>query len=114
MRESNAFVKAEHLSWETVGQGVLRKILGYDPKMMMVSVKFEKGSVGPLHRHPHRQVTFIERGSFEVQIGAEKKTLNAGDCYFIPPDLEHGVIALEDSSLVDVFAPAREDFLPAA
>ncbi|MDP2884473.1 MAG: cupin domain-containing protein [Ignavibacteria bacterium] len=111
MKESNVFVKAEQLSWETVGEGVQRKILGYDPKIMMVCVKFKKASVGSVHKHPHRQVTFIERGSFEVQIGSEKQTLKAGDCYYIPPDVEHGVIALEDSSLVDVFTPAREDFL---
>jgi len=114
MKESNVFVKAELLSWQTVGDGVQRKILGYDPKIMMVCVKFRKGSVGSLHKHPHRQVTFIERGSFDVQIGADKKTLKAGDCYYIPPDVEHGVIALEDSSLVDVFTPAREDFLATA
>ncbi|MDP2887328.1 MAG: cupin domain-containing protein [Ignavibacteria bacterium] len=111
MRESDVFVNAEHLSWENVAEGVQRKILGYDPKIMMVCVKFQKGSVGSVHRHPHHQVTFIERGSFEVQIGSEKKALKAGDCYFIPPDIEHGVIALEDSRLVDVFTPAREDFL---
>jgi quercetin dioxygenase-like cupin family protein len=111
MKESNLFVIADDLSWENVGEGVQRKILGYDSKIMMVSVRFQKGSVGSIHKHPHRQVTVIERGSFEVQIGSEKKKLRAGDCYFIPPDVEHGVIALEESSLVDVFAPAREDFL---
>ena len=36
MKESNVFVKAELLSWETVGEGVQRKILGYDHKIMMV------------------------------------------------------------------------------
>jgi quercetin dioxygenase-like cupin family protein len=114
MKETNVFVSAEQLSWVNVGEGVQRKILGYDPMIMMVCVKFKKGSVGAVHRHPHRQVTFIERGSFEVQIGSRKETLKAGDCYLIPPDVDHGVIALEDSSLVDVFTPAREDFLAAA
>ena len=77
----------------------------------MVYVEFRRGAVGYLHTHPHRQVTFVAQGVFEVQIGPEKRTLRAGDSYFIPPDVEHGVLALEDGTLVDVFAPAREDML---
>jgi quercetin dioxygenase-like cupin family protein len=44
-------------------------------------------------------------------IGDEKQVLKGGDCYFIPPDIPHGVVALEPSSLLDIFTPAREDFL---
>jgi len=46
-----------------------------------------------------------------VQVGTWKSTLGTGDCFFIPPDVDHGVVALEEGSLVDVFTPAREDFL---
>jgi quercetin dioxygenase-like cupin family protein len=111
MRQSEVFVEGEHRPWETVGEGVQRRILGYDTELMMVCVKFRRGSIGSVHKHSHRQVTYVESGSFEVQIGSEKKVLTGGDCYFIPPNVPHGVIALEDSSLVDVFTPAREDFL---
>jgi quercetin dioxygenase-like cupin family protein len=104
-------IKAGAAEWEVVAEGVRRKILGYDPHLMMVHVEFAKGSIGYVHRHPHRQVTFVERGSFEVQVGERKSTLSAGDCFFIPPEIDHGVVALEDGSLVDVFTPAREDFL---
>lgn len=108
---SNLYVEAEHIARETMGEGVERILLGYDSDLMMTHVTFKKGSVGAIHRHPHRQVSYIERGSFEVFIGSEKKVLKAGDCYFIPPDIDHGVVALEDGSLVDVFTPARADFL---
>jgi quercetin dioxygenase-like cupin family protein len=111
MGHSNLFVESESLAWKTVGEGVQRKILGYDPELMMVHVTFKKGSIGPVHKHPHRQVTFVEGGSFEVQIGREKKILKTGDCFFVPPDVDHGVVALEDGGLVDVFTPSREDFL---
>ncbi|MCX6142440.1 MAG: cupin domain-containing protein [Ignavibacteriales bacterium] len=110
-KQSNAFVESKKQIWETVGDGVQRQILGHDPQLMMVCVKFNKGSIGPVHRHPHRQVTYVEQGSFEVQIGSEKKVLRKGDCFFIPPDVDHGVVALEVGTLVDVFTPTREDFL---
>jgi quercetin dioxygenase-like cupin family protein len=111
MKQSNVFVESSAVSWETVGEGVRRQILGHDPNLMMVCVKFNKGSIGPVHKHPHRQVTFVEEGSFEVQIGSEKKILKKGDCFFAPSDVDHGVVALEAGTLVDVFTPTREDFL---
>lgn len=105
------FVEEKGIVWEDQGGGVRRKILGYDANLMMTVVEFNKGSVGYLHKHPHRQVTYVQRGSFEVQVSGEKHVLKSGDCFFVLPDLEHGVVALEDSCLVDVFTPAREDFL---
>ena len=105
------FVESKKHDWVLVGEGVRRKILGYDPKILMACVEFKKGAIGSLHKHPHTQVTYIEHGSFEVMIGDSKKVLTAGDCFYIPPDVEHGVVALEESRLVDVFTPVRDDFL---
>jgi quercetin dioxygenase-like cupin family protein len=99
--------------WENVGQGVRRQILGFDPQLMMVRVEFEKGAIGYMHRHAHRQVTYVAEGVFEVQMIEEKRVLNRGDCFFIPPDIDHGVVALERGTLIDVFTPVREDFIPA-
>jgi len=81
---------------------------------MLVSVRFEKGSIGPVHQHPHRQVSFVVAGRFEVQIGTATRVLSAGDCFIVPPDVPHGAVALEDGALVDVFTPPREDFLAGA
>ncbi len=105
------FLPGDGCAWEKPGPGVRRQILGHDDQLMMVRVQFEKDAVGYVHTHPHRQVTYIESGSFEVMIGDEKQVLKGGDCYFIPPDIPHGVVALELSSLLDIFTPAREDFL---
>ena len=94
-----------------LGDGVTRQVLGHDAELMMVRVTFAGGAVGALHAHPHHQVTFIERGYFEVTIGSSTTVLGPGDSFLVPPDTVHGVVALEDSALLDVFAPAREDFL---
>ena len=106
-----AFIHAGEMEWETVDKGIQRKILGYDDQLMMVHIRFEKGAVGSLHNHVHRQVSFVESGSFEITIDGKKKVLKQGDCFFVAPDLVHGVEALEEGGLIDVFAPAREDFL---
>ena len=108
---SPRFVHGADAAWTDLGGGVSRQILGYDAALMMVRVRFESGAVGALHHHPHRQATLVESGRFQVQVGHEARVLVAGDGFFAAPDVEHGVVALEAGVLVDVFAPAREDFL---
>jgi quercetin dioxygenase-like cupin family protein len=105
------FIYNNDYEWETVGEGVRRKILGYNKELMLILVEFKKGSVGYLHKHYHTQASYLVSGSFEVNINGEKKIQKAGDAYFLLPDIEHGVVALEDSSLIDVFTPHREDFV---
>lgn len=105
------FIHDADRPWEDLGAGVQRKILGFDDGLMMVRVRFAPGAVGEMHRHPHRQVTHVEAGSFEVEIGGERRRLAVGDSFFVAPDVEHGVMALEAGELIDVFAPARADFL---
>jgi len=37
--------------------------------------------------------------------------LNAGDAFYIPPNVLHGAICREAGVLIDVFSPMREDFI---
>lgn len=108
---ATGFIESAGLGWTDLGGGVKRQILGHDEAMMMVRVVFEAGAVGAVHSHPHRQATVVESGRFEVSIGGETRVLVAGDGFFAPPHVEHGVKALEAGVLTDVFTPARADFL---
>ena len=112
-RRGAAFAPTLEDGWESTGPGVRRQILAYDSELMMVSVEFVAGAVGPLHHHVHRQATYVVRGRFEVSVGDERRELRAGDSFFAEPNVKHGVTALEDGALLDVFTPAREDFLSA-
>jgi len=106
------FIDDAAKQWETVGEGVKRKIMAYDERIMLVKVAFEKGGIGQLHQHPHTQVTHVESGAFEVTISGTKKVLRSGDAFLIPSNEIHGVVCLEEGVLIDVFTPVREDFLP--
>lgn len=105
------FIEARKAKVEEVSPGVSRCILGHDPQLMLVRVDFASGAIGALHAHPHRQVSYVAAGRFEVEIGDSKTTLGAGDSFFVPPDRQHGVVALEAGTLIDVFSPAREEWL---
>jgi len=104
------YIFENNIEWGKIDEGIKRKILGFDDNLMMTLVEFKKNARGSVHSHVHRQVTYIVRGSFEVQIEDEKKILKQGDSFFIPPSIVHGVMALEDALLVEVFSPLREDF----
>ena len=110
-RSSELFKKADNMEWEVLGGGVSRKFLGWDNQIMMVKVKFEKGAEGAAHQHFHTQTTYCAEGLFEFTIGDEKQTVKAGDGVYIPPNIMHGAICLEEGILIDVFSPVREDFL---
>lgn len=105
------FFYEDQSEWTDLGGGTKRSIKGYDDRIMLVKAAFEKGAVGAAHSHPHSQSSMIESGVFEVTIGEEKAILKTGDCFFVPSAVEHGVVALEAGVILDVFAPAREDFL---
>ncbi|MFV0598772.1 MAG: cupin domain-containing protein [Bacteroidales bacterium] len=92
--------------------GVTRKILSYSEELMMCEITFEKDARGNVHSHPHLQITYVANGSFEFMIDGETKIVKKGDSVYMPTNAVHGVHALEDNSiLVDVFNPMREDFL---
>ncbi len=105
------FIFESDTECEVVGEGVSRQILGFDQKIMTVKVKFEKGSVGCVHKHPHVQTTYVASGVFEFQIGEESKIVKTGDGLYMEPNLQHGVKCIEAGVLIDTFSPAREDFL---
>jgi len=109
--QSASFQFEKELPWEDLKNGLQRQLFGYDDKVMMLKIKFEKGAVGALHQHMHSQVTYIESGVFDMTIGNVTKRLNTGDGYYVPPHALHGIVCVEAGMLVDVFSPHREDFL---
>ena len=88
-----------------------RRILAHGQQMMMVENEFKVGDTAPEHAHPHTQITYVIEGALEFTVGDETKILRKGDSAFIPPDAVHKAVAIEDSLLIDMFAPMREDFL---
>lgn len=105
------FVDDQNLPWETVGEGVKRKIMTYDASLMMVKVAFETGGIGTPHSHHHTQMSYVASGTFEITIGDETRTVREGDAYYIPSNVWHGAVCVDAGVLVDLFTPMREDFV---
>ncbi|EMW0510054.1 cupin domain-containing protein [Enterobacter mori] len=105
------FIFHKETTLEDLGNGVTRRILAHDGKMMAVEVNFEQGAIGPMHNHPHEQLTYVLSGEFEFTIGEEKQIVTAGDTLYKAPHVMHGCICLKPGTLLDTFTPIRDDFL---
>ncbi|MCD8140615.1 MAG: cupin domain-containing protein [Planctomycetaceae bacterium] len=106
------FIHDDQCTETVLDNGVVRKIKGFLPDLMLVELIWKKGQTGAVHHHPHRQAGYVVQGSFEADVEGEKTVLRAGDCYYTTADQPHGLVALEDDSvLLDVFTPMREDFV---
>jgi quercetin dioxygenase-like cupin family protein len=110
---ASTFASTDSQPWTELGAGIRRKVVGHTPALMAVLVEFDKGAIGTPHTHEaHDQICFVLAGSFEAEVAGVKRLMKKGDAYIVPPNTLHGVVALEDKSvLLDHFTPRREDYL---
>lgn len=80
-------------------------------KMTVARLMLAKGAVVPTHQHENEQITTIESGRLRFTFPEGDVIVEAGDLLPIPPNVPHSVVALEDTVAVDLFAPAREDWM---
>ena len=107
------FIYKNATTVEDLGNGVTRRVLAYGGQMMAVEVSFAKDAVGPLHHHPHEQLTYVLSGRFAFTINGITQEVSAGYTLYKAPNVVHGCVCLEAGTLLDTFTPQREDFLPA-
>ena len=107
------FQKHDQSGYITAAEGVERKTLIYGEKTLMTEFLLKKGGQLPMHSHPHEQTGYLVKGRIRLFIGSDEHDVEPGDSWCIPGDVEHGVTVIEDSQVVEVFSPVREDYLPA-
>jgi quercetin dioxygenase-like cupin family protein len=107
------FFDNNNTPWTELGDGIRRKVVGHTKDLMSVLVHFDKGAIGTPHEHDaHDQIAFVFAGAFEVDVAGNKRIIKKGDAFIAPRLHVHGVVALEqDSMLLDQFSPRRDDYL---
>lgn len=91
--------------------GLTRKVMAYNDKLFLAEHQMVKGWVGTVHSHPHDQVVYVVRGHLKVACQGKTFEIRSGDSFVVRGGVEHGASALEDSLVVDVFTPCREDYI---
>ena len=105
------FYKRDDSGYMTPAEGVRLKSLVHGEKTHLCEFRIEKGSRVPQHSHPHEQAGYLVSGRIKFIAGDEEFEALPGDSWCVPGDMEHSAEVLEDSVMVEVFSPVREDYL---
>jgi quercetin dioxygenase-like cupin family protein len=106
------FRKKDTADSRQIVEGVELSTLVHGEKTLMGQFKIAKGSAIPAHSHPHEQTGFMISGKIRFNVEGEVMDVETGDSWCLPGGVEHSAEALEDSIIIEVFSPVREDFLP--
>jgi quercetin dioxygenase-like cupin family protein len=90
--------------------GMNRQVLAHNQNVMLVRHRLLKGWKGTSHSHPHEQLVYVVSGLIEFNAAGRTTELRAGDSIVVTGNVEHQATALEDSDVLDVFVPYREDY----
>jgi len=93
---------------------LIRRQLVTGEKEMVVLWKAKAGAHAAAHRHPHEQIFWMLSGRMRFRLGDETRVCGPGEVCVIPGGVEHEAWWLEDTEVIDIFAPPREDFLTGA
>jgi len=104
-------VKNEERSFVPMVQGVKRKTLAHGENTLLIEVFLDKGSIVPEHSHPHEQTGYMVSGCALFNIDGQEYEVKPGGSWAIVGGAVHSVKVIEDSVVVEVFSPVREDYL---
>lgn len=97
---------------ESVRPGVRRRGFGTDDVLLVLN-ECEPGMDLRPHSHDFDQVALITKGRAVYHIGDELNEVGPGSVMLIPAGVEHYIEPVGDETVenIDVFAPARADYL---
>jgi quercetin dioxygenase-like cupin family protein len=102
-------------TWDSIHEDKLsatafRKAL-HGSSITVAHFDFRKGNKVALHHHANDQVTIVASGAIRMDCGGEILNMKTGDMVHVPPDVPHANEALEDTIIIEVFSPVREDWI---
>ena len=94
-------------------KGVFLTTLAYNSDVMLCNFKLNKGAIIPLHNHPNVQVGFVFSGKIKfLKEKSEFFIASTGDSYIFDSDEFHGAEVLENTVVIEVFSPSRNEYKP--
>ena len=104
-------VKSVPQGYTELLEGVRLKSLVHGERTHLTRVELKRGALIPEHQHPQEQTGYLVSGRLRFFAGADETIVSPGDSWTFAPDEAHGAEALEDTVVIEVFSPLREDYL---
>ena len=95
---------------EQLSPSLGRQVL-HTETMTLARLVLRKGALVPRHEHPNEQIATVLEGRLRFVVGDTELVVSAGESVPLAAHVPHEVEALEDSLVLDVFSPLREDWL---
>ncbi len=105
------FRKIVDVPWWSLAPGVRVRVMMSGERIMLFLVDIEAGASVPKHSHPNEQMGICLKGKAIFRGDGEERVIEEGSTYWFVPDEEHSIEALEESRLLDVFSPPRQNHL---
>jgi unsaturated pyranuronate lyase len=70
-----------------------------------------RGAVVPRHSHVSEQYSLIFSGALKFIFDDREVLVKAGEVLYIPANVPHSAVAMEDTEDLDFFSPRREDWI---
>lgn|ERR1035441_1299917 len=102
-------------TWDSIHEDTLNPLAGrkalHGSAITVARFRFDKGNQVAMHHHANDQVTIVHSGAIRMVCGDEVLNMKTGDMVHVPPHVPHGNEALEDTIIIEVFSPVREDWI---
>jgi quercetin dioxygenase-like cupin family protein len=105
------FTKSDERGYAEALEGVERKTLTHGEQTLLAAFRISKGATIPTHHHPHEQTGYLVSGRLDFVIADDRFDAGPGDSWNIAGGVPHSAAALEDSVVIEVVSPVREDDL---
>ncbi len=105
----------QHLAWQSIKKEAMndklwRKVVSGE-KAMVAQLGLSKDCMVPLHHHESEQISVVLQGAMKFELDGRELIVRGGEVLVIPSNLPHSALAIEDSTVIEVFSPIRHDWL---
>ena len=100
----------DEIALDKITEMISQKIIAGE-REMLAQIYLKRGALVPMHTHESEQMTYILQGALKCLVGGEELLVREGEVLHIPSGTPHQAEALEDTFVLDVFSPVREDWV---
>jgi quercetin dioxygenase-like cupin family protein len=114
-RDHSVGGKMQKSSWEKLEGEQLNKLVSRQmlsgENATVARLLMTRGAVVPRHFHVSEQFSLILSGALKFVFDDREVVVRGGEVLYIPANVPHSAVALEDTVDIDFFAPRREDWI---
>ena len=103
----------DEIALDKVTEMISRKVVTGE-REMLAQIYLKRGALVPMHSHESEQMTYILQGALKFLIDGEEITVREGEVLHIPIQVSHQAEALDDTFVLGVFSPIRQDWIDRA